>query len=498
MEDGKKTKKQLIEELKVMHPRSATFEERAYPDSKHVEGTLQQQAHRQAERVKELDCLYSISNLIETPEISLEEIVQGTVDLLLRAWQYPFLACARIVLQDQTYKTLNFQESVWRVISDIKVQGELAGKVEVCYLQDPPNGHEPFLVEEVKLLNAIAKRLGRVIERKQVERRQNLTAEILSILNDPSTLADSINLILAAIKRETCFDAVGIRLRSGDDFPYFVQNGFSQDFLLTENTLIARDAGGGPCRDENGNINLECTCGLVLSGQTDPTNPLFTEGGSIWTNNSLTFLDVPSEQDPRLHPRNICIHQGYCSVALIPIRTNRNIVGLLQLNDRRKGCFTLDMIHFFEKISASIGVALMRKHEEEALRNSEKGYHELSIKLQDAYLWMSQKKDKIEARKYSESIIFLTEDDGRICGFTEEAAGMTKKSHSDIQGCNIQDILVFQEGQKFMDLINKVRPRMSHLTTLKFKNQMEDGPVYEAKLTRVVVESKRLFYIVLY
>jgi PAS domain S-box-containing protein len=139
-----------------------------------------------------------------------------------------------------------------------------------------------------------------------------------------------------------------------------------------------------------------------------------------------------------------------------------------------------------------------RKRAEEALRESEKGYRELSIKLQDAYLWMSQKKDKIETRKYSESIIFLTAEDGQICGFTEKALGITKKSRSDLQGCNIQDILVFQEGQTFMDLIHKARQKMSHLTTLKFKNQLEDGPVYEAKLTRIFVESKGLFYIVLY
>jgi GAF domain-containing protein len=371
--------------------------------------------------------------------------------------------------------------------------------VEVCYLQEPsPNDHEPFLPEEVKLLDAVAKRLGRVTERKQAERYQYLAAEILGIINDPSTLADSINLILAAIKRKTGFDAVGIRLRSGDDFPYFVRNGFTEDLLLTENTLIARDASGGPCRDKSGNISLECTCGLVISGKTDPTNPLFTEGGSCWTNNSLPLLDLPAEQDPRLSPRNHCIHQGYLSVALIPIRANREIVGLLQLNDRRKGCFSLDVIHYFERISASIGVALMRKQAEEALRKSEKGYRELSVKLQDAYLWMSQKKDKIEARKYRESIVFLTDDDGRICGFTEEAVGITKKSHSDIQGCDIQNILDFHAGQTFMDLIHKVRPRMPNLATLKFKNQREDGPVYEAKLTRIVVGSKKLFYIVLY
>ncbi len=52
-------------------------------------------------------------------------------------------------------------------------------------------------------------------------------------------------------------------------------------------------------------------------------------------------------------------------MALIPIRANREIVGLLQLNDRKKDCFTLEMIRFFEGIAASIGVALMRKQAEE-------------------------------------------------------------------------------------------------------------------------------------
>jgi PAS domain S-box-containing protein len=202
-----------------------------------------------------------------------------------------------------------------------------------------------------------------ITERKRAERYQSLSAEILGALNEPLGLRDAVGRILAAIKQETGFDAVGIRLRSGDDFPYFVQNGFSPDFLLTENSLIGRD--------ENGNVSLECTCGLVLSGQTDPANPLFTKDGSFWTNNSLPLLDVPAGQDPRLHSRHNCIRQGYRSVALIPIRVNRDIVGLLQLNDRRTDRFTLEQIHFFEGIGASIGVALTRKQQEDALLESE-------------------------------------------------------------------------------------------------------------------------------
>ena len=162
------------------------------------------------------------------------------------------------------------------------------------------------------------------------------------------------------------FDAVGIRLRSGDDFPYLVQEGFGHDFVLAENSLVERALDRGICNHGHGNVRLECTCGLVISGTIDPNHPLFTSGGSFWTNDSLPLASLPVGQDPRLHPRNRCIHEGFRSVALVPIRANRQIVGLLQMNDRRKDRFTLEMIQFFEGISASIGLALMRKEAEGA------------------------------------------------------------------------------------------------------------------------------------
>jgi hypothetical protein len=222
------------------------------------------------------------------------------------------------------------------------------------------------LQEQISALRRRIRELERSeAELKRAERAQHLAALILDILDRPSYLEDLISAILAAIKKETGFDAVGIRLRSGEDFPYFVQDGFSHDFLIMENSLIARDSKGNPCVDEKGKISLECTCGLVLEGKTDPANPLFTEGGSAWTNNALPLLMLTSGQDPRLHPRNNCVHQGFCSVALIPIRAHGEIIGLLQLNDRRKNRFTYDAIRFFEGIGASIGVAFMRKKEEE-------------------------------------------------------------------------------------------------------------------------------------
>jgi PAS domain S-box-containing protein len=140
-------------------------------ERKRAEDTLQQLTDRLTERVKELDCLYNISKIIETPDISIEELLSRAVEHLPMAWQYPFLTCARIVLQDQTYETANFQESELRLECNITVRGESIGRVEVDYLQVPPsNDEEPFLPEEVKLLRAVAERLSHVIERKRMER----------------------------------------------------------------------------------------------------------------------------------------------------------------------------------------------------------------------------------------------------------------------------------------------------------------------------------------
>ncbi|MFO7559403.1 MAG: sigma 54-interacting transcriptional regulator [Desulfobacterales bacterium] len=210
-----------------------------------------------------------------------------------------------------------------------------------------------------------------ITERHMVATYREMGREVLQILNEPGDMHDSIQRVITVLKTRTGFDAVGIRLQDGDDFPYFAQEGFSKDFLLTEDTLIERFADGGVCRDKNGNAGLECTCGLVISGKADPANPLFTAGGSFWTNDSSLLLDIPRGEDPRLRPRNQCIHQGYASVALVPIRNKDRNIGLIQFNDRRKGCFTLDTIERLEGTASHIGEALMRKRTEEALRETQ-------------------------------------------------------------------------------------------------------------------------------
>lgn len=155
-----------------------------------VEEALQKKTHDLSERVKELNCLYGISNLLEKEDISLEEILEGTVNLIPSSWQYPEITCSRVILDGQTFQTKNFQETTWKQTSEIVVHGDKAGIIEVFYLKERPKSDEgPFFKEERSLIRAIAKLLGEIIVRKKLEVELRIKEE---------AIASSINAIVLA------------------------------------------------------------------------------------------------------------------------------------------------------------------------------------------------------------------------------------------------------------------------------------------------------------
>ncbi len=222
--------------------------------------------------------------------------------------------------------------------------------------------------------------------RKLTNTYEEMSREVLQILNEPGSIKDSVQHILAVMKTRTGLDAVAIRLQEGNDYPYLAQEGFSKDFLQAENSLIHCGLKGGTCRNSHGDLELEGACGMVISGRTDPSNEFFTPGGSFWVNDSSRLLDTPPHKERRLNPRNYCVRLGYCSIALTPIRNKNEIVGLIQLNGKQKDCFTLKTIELLEGIASHIGEALVRKQTEEALKNSEASYAE-TLSVLETGLW---------------------------------------------------------------------------------------------------------------
>ena len=157
---------------------------------------LQKLTHDLGERVKDLNCLYAISNLAERQGISLEEIIQGIVELVPSAWQYPDITCARIILEGKEFRTENFRETTWKQASDINLQGDRIGTLEVRYLEEKTEMEEgPFLKEERNLIDAIAEQSGRIIEHRRIEEALRESEEkfraIFNAARDGVVLVDS-------------------------------------------------------------------------------------------------------------------------------------------------------------------------------------------------------------------------------------------------------------------------------------------------------------------
>lgn len=216
-----------------------------------------------------------------------------------------------------------------------------------------------------------------VTYQRQAEQNQKLAIDVLQILNRSNDFGNIIKDMLKVFKEYTGIEAIAMRLRKGEDFPYYVENGFSPDFIERERHLCVPGEGGDIARDAEGSPYLACMCGNVLSGRTDPSYPFFTEGGSFWTN-SLSKLPASAPEEGFQRPtRNVCIEEGYESVALIPLKSNGKVVGLLQLNDRRRDQFIAKFIQYLEGIGSSIGVALRRLQSEESLKEREERFSKL-------------------------------------------------------------------------------------------------------------------------
>lgn len=121
-------------------------------------------------RVKTLNCLFGLSRLEDKTGETLKQLLQETAYLIPSSWQYPDIAWVRISVGGEQFTSGEFEETSWKQAADIKVHGEVVGTIEVYYSEErPPLGEGPFSEDERLLLDAIAERLGRIIERRQAE-----------------------------------------------------------------------------------------------------------------------------------------------------------------------------------------------------------------------------------------------------------------------------------------------------------------------------------------
>ena len=182
--------------------------------------------------MKELNCLFSISNLTEKIELKLDEILQGTVELIPPGWQYPEITYAKITFGNKEFQTRNYQKTEWEQESGIHVNDKRVGTIQVGYIEEKPETYEgPFLKDERNLINAITGRMSHIIELKQMEQQLFDENEFLQITLNKQLMGTFLwNIKDGKIYMNKIFaELLGFTLKEGVDFIY------TEDFL-PENT----------------------------------------------------------------------------------------------------------------------------------------------------------------------------------------------------------------------------------------------------------------------
>jgi PAS domain S-box-containing protein len=167
-----------------------------------------------------------------------------------------------------------------------------------------------------------------VTEKRRTQQERELTIEFLRLVNESTATHDLVKRAATFFQQQSRCDAVGVRLKEGGDYP-----------------------------------------------------------DNFWTNYSTELLAGTTEAERQARTRNRCQVEGYQSVALIPLRMGGQDLGLLQLNDRRPGRFTAELIALWERLAGHLAVALAKFDAEAALRESGERYRSLFENMQEGFAY---------------------------------------------------------------------------------------------------------------
>jgi len=127
------------------------------------------------ERVKELNCLYKIEEILSDPDQSINDIANKIIRVLPLGMQYPDKCAARVTIEGASYYSVRFAESPWVVSADIVPRDIVLGSISVYYTEELPAADQgPFLGDEIKLIQTAAERLGHFLMYKKM---REITAE---------------------------------------------------------------------------------------------------------------------------------------------------------------------------------------------------------------------------------------------------------------------------------------------------------------------------------
>jgi len=124
-------------------------------------GTL---ARALQERIKELNCLYTVETELQDHDTCLELVLDRVAALIPAGWQFVEDCEAEILHGERVHRSSDFVPTPWVLDEPIRVRGREVGHLRIYYLTEKPTADVgPFLNEEVRLARSLADRVGQFL-----------------------------------------------------------------------------------------------------------------------------------------------------------------------------------------------------------------------------------------------------------------------------------------------------------------------------------------------
>jgi len=150
--------------------------------SSHLAAQLDLARQNQAlvEKNKVLACRYRIAQLSVEPGLAFEDRLRQILETIPQAFRHAQSVSAHIELDGISYKTDAFTPGAKRLLKRVTIQGKRRGRVEVRYDDgkiDAADEPVTFLPQEKRFLEAVARKLALVIERKEAREAEEVLKE---------------------------------------------------------------------------------------------------------------------------------------------------------------------------------------------------------------------------------------------------------------------------------------------------------------------------------
>lgn len=146
------------------------------------------------ERIKELECLYAISQLsIKNSSSPIEDTLKECIPIIKKAWQFPNITEISIKYNKLYYQSNLFKQGISFQESPLLFNEIEIGYIKVAYTKLKSEEFEgPFLKEERALINKLALEISSIIERYENKKEKIILERKLRHSDRLATLGELI------------------------------------------------------------------------------------------------------------------------------------------------------------------------------------------------------------------------------------------------------------------------------------------------------------------